>query len=262
MKPREGAGIGVGGIIVGFIVFLVGLISLPLVPGEPARWYSVVAFILAAALFIGGFIMILAYWFCSDCNRHIPSSLLYTECCPRCGKSIDLPRFKKASQEQQAGKQHEKEEFQESGEHIEKGKQEEKVVEDNCIFCKIANGEIPSSTLYEDEDFRVILDISPASRGHGLIIPKEHYKDLYELDDRLAAKILAVAKKVVNSMRESLKCQGYNIVQNNQEAAGQTVFHYHMHLIPRYSGDKVNISWPHGKLTDEDAKELLSIEIL
>ena len=132
---------------------------------------------------------------------------------------------------------------------------------DNCIFCKIALGEIPSSTLYEDDDFRVILDISPASKGHALIIPKNHYRDFYDLDDQLAGKILVVAKKVVNAMKAALKCRGFNIVQNNERAAGQTVFHYHMHIIPRYSGDKIRISWPHGKLTDEEIKELLEIEI-
>lgn len=128
--------------------------------------------------------------------------------------------------------------------------------EENCIFCKIAAGEIPSTTIYEDDDFRVILDIEPASKGHALILPKEHYANLYELDDELASKVLLVAKKVVTKMTDILGCEGYNIVQNNGEVAGQTVFHYHMHLIPRYQDDQVKIGWTLGSLTDEDKEEI------
>ncbi len=129
--------------------------------------------------------------------------------------------------------------------------------EENCIFCKIAAGEIPSATLYEDDDFRVILDIEPASKGHALILPKEHYANLYELDDEVAAKVLVLAKKMVTKLTDILGCEGYNIVQNNGEAAGQSVFHYHMHLIPRYKEDTVKIKWKLGKLTEEDKEEIL-----
>ena len=111
---------------------------------------------------------------------------------------------------------------------------------ENCIFCKIAAGEIPSATIYEDDDFRVILDIEPASKGHALILPKEHYANLYELPEELASKALIVAKKVVTKMTDIVGCDGYNVLQNNGEAAGQTVFHFHMHLIPRYKGDVEN----------------------
>ena len=129
--------------------------------------------------------------------------------------------------------------------------------DDNCIFCKLANGDIPTATLYEDEDFRVILDASPASKGHALILPKQHYADLYELDDEIAAKALVLAKKMVKKLTPILGCDGYNIVQNNKEAAGQTVFHFHMHLIPRYEGDQVGLGWHTGELTEEDKKEIL-----
>lgn len=128
---------------------------------------------------------------------------------------------------------------------------------EDCIFCKIAAGEIPSATLYEDEDFRVILDIEPASKGHALILPKEHYANLYELDDEIAAKVLVLAKKLVAALTDILKCDGYNIVQNNGQAAGQTVFHYHMHLIPRYEDDTVKIGWAPGKLDENFKRELL-----
>lgn len=130
--------------------------------------------------------------------------------------------------------------------------------QDNCIFCKIAAGDIPSATIYEDNDFRVILDIEPASKGHALILPKEHYANLYELSDELAAKALIVAKKVITKMTGILGCDGYNVVQNNGEAAGQTVFHFHIHLIPRYKDDNVNIGWSQGSLTEEVKAEILS----
>lgn len=130
--------------------------------------------------------------------------------------------------------------------------------DNNCIFCKIANGEIPSATIYEDTDFRVILDLSPASKGHALILPKEHYANLFELDDKVAAKVLPVAKKVVTKMKEVLDCDGYNLVQNNGEIAGQTVNHFHLHLIPRYGGDNVGLQWNAGTLSEEVKEEILS----
>lgn len=130
--------------------------------------------------------------------------------------------------------------------------------DDNCIFCKLANGEIPTATLYEDEDFRVILDASPAAKGHALILPKQHYANLYELDDSVASKVLVLAKKMITKMTDILGCDGYNIVQNNGEAAGQTVFHFHMHLIPRSKGDEVGFGWKMGELTDEDKEDILS----
>lgn len=129
--------------------------------------------------------------------------------------------------------------------------------DNDCIFCKIAAGEIPSATLYEDDDFRVILDLGPASKGHALIIPKEHYRNLYDIDEELASKAIILAKKMVKKMTDVLGCDGYNIVQNNEEAAGQTVFHFHMHLIPRYKDDNVGLGWNMGKLTEQDRDEIL-----
>lgn len=130
--------------------------------------------------------------------------------------------------------------------------------DENCIFCKLAGGEIPTATLYEDEDFRVILDANPAAKGHALIIPKEHYANLYELDDELAGKVLVLAKKMITKLTDILGCDGYNIVQNNGEAAGQTVFHFHMHLIPRFKDDGVGVTWKMGELTEEDKNDILS----
>ena len=130
--------------------------------------------------------------------------------------------------------------------------------DENCIFCKLAGGEIPTATLYEDEDFRVILDANPAAKGHALIIPKEHYANLYELDDELAGKVLVLAKKMITKLTDILGCDGYNIVQNNGEAAGQTVFHFHMHLIPRFKDGGVGVTWKMGELTEEDKNDILS----
>ena len=114
--------------------------------------------------------------------------------------------------------------------------------DENCIFCKIANGEIPSATIYEDDDFRVIL---------------EHAADIYSIDEELAGKAFKLAKKITTRLKDVLGCDGYNIVQNNGEVAGQTVFHFHMHLIPRYKNDKSGFGWKPGKLTDEDRDEIL-----
>lgn len=130
--------------------------------------------------------------------------------------------------------------------------------DDNCIFCKLANGEIPAATLYEDDDFRVILDAGPAAKGHALILPKEHYANLYELDDEVAAKVLPLAKKMITKLTDILGCDGYNLVQNNGEAAGQTVFHFHLHMIPRYKDDGVGLTWKMGELTEEDKNDILS----
>ena len=126
----------------------------------------------------------------------------------------------------------------------------------NCIFCKIANGEIPSTTLYEDEDFRVILDLGPATRGHALLLPKNHFANLFELDDETAQKAILVAKKMAGKMKDALGADGFNLVQNNGEAADQTVFHFHMHLIPRYENDNAGILWEPGETTPEDMAEV------
>ena len=128
--------------------------------------------------------------------------------------------------------------------------------DDNCIFCKIANGEIPSKTIYEDEMFRVILDLGPAAKGHALILPKDHYKDLYELPENTASHVMLLAKKMAAQMTDKLHCDGFNLVQNNGETAGQTVMHFHMHLIPRYKNDNRKIGWTPGEPSQEELEEI------
>ena len=127
----------------------------------------------------------------------------------------------------------------------------------DCIFCKIAVGEIPSATVYEDEDFRVILDLNPASCGHALVIPKQHYENLMTIPEDLAGKAMITAKKVATVLKEVLPCDGYNILQNNGLCAGQTVFHFHIHLIPRRENDNVGLEWNHMALTDAMRDEIL-----
>lgn len=108
------------------------------------------------------------------------------------------------------------------------------MLQDNCIFCKIIKGDIPSTTIYEDDTFKVFMDISPATKGHALIVPKTHYADIYEMDPELLGEVMKLAQKVIKHATPILGCDGYNLIQNNGEVAGQTVFHYHLHLIPRY----------------------------
>ena len=116
-------------------------------------------------------------------------------------------------------------------------------MDNDCIFCKIANGEIPSSTIYADDLFRVILDLSPATKGHALILPKKHMANIFEMDEETAEKVFVLASRIAKAMKEALNCDGLNIVQNNGEIAGQTVFHFHMHIIPRYNDDGQQINW-------------------
>ncbi len=128
--------------------------------------------------------------------------------------------------------------------------------DDNCIFCKIANGGIPSKTIYEDEKFRVILDLGPATKGHALILPKEHYANLYELPEEMAGDVMKLAKKMATQITEKLGCEGFNLVQNNGDLAGQTVYHFHLHLIPRYRADGQTIGWKPQEVSQEELEEV------
>ena len=127
---------------------------------------------------------------------------------------------------------------------------------DDCIFCKLANGDIPTNTLYEDDCVRVIFGAEPAAEGHVLILPKEHFDNIYELDDDTAGHVFKVAKKIATAMNKTLDMDGLNVVQNNGEAAGQTVFHFHMHIIPRHNDDTVNVGWEKHKVSSERIKDI------
>lgn len=126
----------------------------------------------------------------------------------------------------------------------------------NCIFCSIIGKEISSTTIYENEWVKAIMDISPANKGHVILISKQHCENIFDLEEEAAGEIFIVAKKVAVLLKEELKCDGINILQNNGKAAGQTVFHFHIHIIPRYDDDKVTIDWDHLSYQEGELKEL------
>ena len=126
------------------------------------------------------------------------------------------------------------------------------MVKEDCIFCKIAKGDIPSATIYETSDFKVILDVAPANRGHALIITKEHFDNIFQMDAETAAKLFSLATVVARALKEETGCDGMNVLQNNGEVAGQTVFHLHVHVIPRYENDNVKIKWSQAENIDID----------
>jgi len=129
--------------------------------------------------------------------------------------------------------------------------------DDNCIFCKLANGDIPTYSLYEDENFNVIFDAGPATLGNALILPKDHAANLFELDDELVAKAHVLAKKMAKILMEVFEADGINILQNNFPAAGQTVFHFHIHLIPRKEQDGAIKGWTVGQQDKEKLEAAL-----
>ena len=120
------------------------------------------------------------------------------------------------------------------------------MVNDNCIFCKLANGVFETNTLYEDDDFRVIFDASPATKGHVLILPKEHAANVFELSEETASKVFVLAKKIATVLKEVTGCEGVNILQNNGEIAGQTVFH------------TANIKWVQNEVDQAVVDEIIS----
>ena len=126
------------------------------------------------------------------------------------------------------------------------------MTKDDCIFCKLANGVFPTNSIYEDENFNVILDVSPANRGHALILPKQHFDNIFEIDDETASKIMPLAKKIATAVKKVTGCDGVNVQQNNGTAAGQSVFHLHVHIIPRFDDDKFKLVWYPKSFSDEE----------
>ena len=110
-------------------------------------------------------------------------------------------------------------------------------MKNDCIFCAIAAGEIPSFKVYEDDLALAYLDINPFSKGHTLVIPKAHAAGLLDADDKMLSELVLRVKKVASQVKEKIGCDGFNILQNNGEAAGQTVRHIHFHIVPRWNGD-------------------------
>lgn len=128
---------------------------------------------------------------------------------------------------------------------------------EDCIFCKLANGDIPTNSLYEDDIVKVIFDLGPASQGHVLVIPKQHYDNIYSIDEDTAGHIFKVVSKIAKVLNKALDCEGMNILQNNGAIAGQTVFHFHMHIIPRYTNDSVKITWKPGETDSAQIQNII-----
>ncbi len=107
----------------------------------------------------------------------------------------------------------------------------------DCLFCKIVAGEIPSQKIFEDENFLAFLDINPVNLGHTLVIPKKHSRNILEMDDKLLGEMMILVKKLTNHIKDNLNADGINIMSNNEAEGGQIIFHTHIHIIPRFSGD-------------------------
>ena len=127
---------------------------------------------------------------------------------------------------------------------------------DNCIFCKIIAGDIPSATIFENDEFKVILDRFPATKGHVLVLPKEHFANIFEIDPELGGRLFTLAIRIAGIVKKATGVENMNILQNNGALAGQTVDHFHLHIIPRYEGDGVNVKWSPMDLTDEQIEEV------
>ena len=130
----------------------------------------------------------------------------------------------------------------------------------DCIFCKIIEGESPSSTVYEDEYCKAILDVNPAAKGHVIVLTKEHAENVFSISDEALSKAICVAKKVAAALKKTYDCDGVNILQNNGEAAGQSVFHLHIHVIPRFEGDSINMLWKPGEMPSDLAETAEAIK--
>jgi len=125
----------------------------------------------------------------------------------------------------------------------------------DCIFCKIARGEIGSAKIYEDKNLFIFLDIMPANKGHALIIPKTHYFTFSEIPDEIACAMAMAAKRVAKALSLAVGSKAYNLLMNNGRYAGQAVDHAHLHVIPRFKDDSVGLKWSHTKYCDKEIEE-------
>ena len=116
---------------------------------------------------------------------------------------------------------------------------------DECVFCKIISGKASTEKLYEDGKTLAFLDIFPASKGHSLVIPKKHYRTLSDMNEEDLAATIKTVQKIGKAVAKAMNADGFNVVQSNERAAGQVIFHVHFHVIPRKEGDKLSFSWPH-----------------
>ncbi|MBI2522943.1 HIT family protein [Candidatus Woesearchaeota archaeon] len=125
---------------------------------------------------------------------------------------------------------------------------------EDCIFCKIIAGKIPSANVYEDEHTVSFLDIMPANKGHCLVVPKIHYETFLDISDEDLKNLVIAAKKVTKALSLSIGNGSYNIIMNNGKEAGQIVAHAHLHIIPRFKGDRLRLKWSHKKYEENEMK--------
>ena len=122
---------------------------------------------------------------------------------------------------------------------------------EDCVFCKIVNGKIPAAKVYENSNVISFLDIMPANKGHCLVVPKKHYENMLDISDGDLKNLILAAKKITKALSLSIGNGSYNIIMNNGKEAGQLVDHAHIHIIPRFKGDRLRIKWSHKKYIDE-----------
>jgi histidine triad (HIT) family protein len=133
-------------------------------------------------------------------------------------------------------------------------------VAEDCIFCKIVAGELPAEIVAEDEHTVSFMDINPWTRGHALVIPRNHSRNLLDIDEGDLAQVAAAAKRLAARMRERLSCDGINLLNSSETAAWQTVFHFHMHVIPRYDDDPLRLPGA-PKQVDQDELRAVAEEL-
>ena len=129
---------------------------------------------------------------------------------------------------------------------------------DDCVFCKIVKGELPAAKVYEDSQIVAFLDIAPVNKGHTLVVPKEHYENIYDLPEELLKRIASLSKKLSTAIKEATSADGITIHQSNGKAAGQVIMHFHIHIMPRYENDSVGLTWKHKKYGEGEATEYAS----
>src|SRR3990167_11238315 len=129
----------------------------------------------------------------------------------------------------------------------------------DCIFCKIAKGEIDSAKIWEDDDVLIFLDVNPLTKGHCLVIPKKHFENIFDIDEKILEKVVIAVKNVSEKIKTSFKIDGLNLLQSNGSKSGQEILHFHLHIIPRYENDGVIGNWGHihpQKANFEELKKL------
>jgi len=126
----------------------------------------------------------------------------------------------------------------------------------NCIFCKIVKGEIPSYKIYENSRILAFLDIAPVNKGHALIIPKDHYENIYDIPENLLKEMISAVKKISMAIKKSVDADGISIAQSNESSAGQVVPHLHFHIMPRFRNDGLKL-WPQGSYDEGEMQEYM-----